>query len=46
MSEQFDTSHQESNSDCEPNLSELKKEVEITPSTLKDITSKGRQYII
>lgn len=26
----------------EPNLSELKKEVEITPSTLKEITNKGK----
>lgn len=41
MTENFDMSHQESVGDSEPNLSELKKEVEITPSTLKDITNKG-----
>lgn len=34
-------SQQESAVSAEPNLSELKKEVEITPSTLKDITNKG-----
>jgi len=43
MTENFDMSHQESVADSEPNLSELKKEVEITPSTLKDITNKGTQ---
>ena len=41
MSERFEMSQQESAVSAEPNLSELKKEVEITPSTLKDITNKG-----
>jgi hypothetical protein len=41
MTENFDVSRQESIAETEPNLSELKKEVEITPSTLKEITLKG-----
>jgi hypothetical protein len=41
MTENFDGSHHESIAETEPNLSELKKEVEITPSTLKEITLKG-----
>jgi hypothetical protein len=41
MSERFDMSPQASIGTVEPNLSELKREVEITPSTLKDITNKG-----
>lgn len=40
MTENFDMSHQESGVDTEPNLSELKKVIEVTPSILKDITSK------
>lgn len=41
MSEQFDMSPASSGVDTEPNLSELKKEVAITPSTLRDITHRG-----
>jgi len=41
MTENFEMSHQESIAETEPNLSELKKEVEITPSTLKEITNRG-----
>lgn len=46
MTENFDMSRQESAVETEPNLSELKKEVEITPSTLKDITNKGTFTLI
>lgn len=40
MSEQFEMSPQGSTSNLEPNLSELKREVEVSPSTLKEITSR------
>ncbi len=40
MTESFESSQHESMLETEPNLSELKKEVEITPSTLKEITLK------